>query len=175
MNVIQIPENMLSQVDSKGNHFFLLKYISDQCKDASAINENNVFLTINPGNLHTKKTTRGWAFQMEWEYGLVKWFLLKDPKQSSVIELSKYAITNKIQEDPAFNWWVGNVFRQSEHIISKFQTLYWIRVHNFEIRGTEKDKEYMEIDWSTGTNSWEKVFQKEMENIRVAFKRSHTR
>ena len=56
----QISENMLSQIDSQGYHFFLLKKINNHCKYASAINMDDGFLTSKSVNVQENKTTRGW-------------------------------------------------------------------------------------------------------------------
>ena len=40
----RISKNMLSHIDSQGNHFLLLKEINDHCKDASEINRANGFM-----------------------------------------------------------------------------------------------------------------------------------
>ena len=62
MTTNQISGNMLSQIDSQGNNFLLIKEIKSHCKYVSAINRAGGFLTRKPGNVHAKKTTRGWTF-----------------------------------------------------------------------------------------------------------------
>ena len=58
MTVNHITENMLLQVESEENHFILLKEITYQFKDSSAVNNNNCFLARNSGNLYANKKTR---------------------------------------------------------------------------------------------------------------------
>ena len=55
-----ITRNMLSQVDSEGHNYQVLKDISDHYADGSALNRSNVFIISHGGNLHAKKTTIGW-------------------------------------------------------------------------------------------------------------------
>ena len=90
----QISENILSQIDSQGNHFLLLKDINDNCKDASVINRIVIFLMIKSGNVHAKKTTRGWTLQVEWKGGYSKWVPLVDLKHSNPVEFAEYAVSN---------------------------------------------------------------------------------
>ena len=59
INENHITENILFQVDYGGNHFLLLKDITDHCKYASAINKANGFSTSKSGNMYAKKKTRG--------------------------------------------------------------------------------------------------------------------
>ena len=55
----QIADNMLLRVDYEGNHFLLLKDVTDYFKDSSDITNTNGLLTRQSGNLHAKKKTRG--------------------------------------------------------------------------------------------------------------------
>ena len=59
---------------------------------------------------------------MDWNYEPVECVMLKDIEKFNPIELSEYAIDNNIKEDPAFNWWVGHVLCQRDHIITKVKT-----------------------------------------------------
>ena len=81
MNGDHTKENMLLQVESKVNHFLLLKDITDQCKNSYAINKTNGFLTIKSGNLHANKATRGWTLQVDCRDVSVEWVTLKYFKQ----------------------------------------------------------------------------------------------
>ena len=175
MTTNQIAENMLSQIDSEGNHFLLLKEISDHCKDASAINKVDGFLTSKSGNVHAKKTTRGWTLQVEWKDGSSEWVPLVDLKHSNPLELAEYAVSNQLQEEPAFKWWVKDVLRRRDRIISKVKARYWRKTHKFGIRIPKTVKEALEIDKATGTNFWELAIQKEMANVKIAFEKgAHT-
>ena len=44
------------------------------------------------GNVHTKKTTRGWILQLEWKGGSSEWVPLVDLKHSNPVEFSEYAV-----------------------------------------------------------------------------------
>ena len=59
MNVI--ADNMLFQVDSEGHHYQVLKDISYHYADGSALKRRDRFIIrSHGGNIHDKKTTRGW-------------------------------------------------------------------------------------------------------------------
>ena len=49
---------MLSQIDSQGNHFLLIKEINEHYKYSSAINRANGFLISKSGNVHAKKDNK---------------------------------------------------------------------------------------------------------------------
>ena len=123
---------MLSHIDSQLNHFLLLNYINGHCKDASYINRVDVFLTINSVNVHAKKTTRGWNFQVEWKGVSSEWLPLVDLKHSHPLELYKYAVYNQFQEEPAFKWWVKYVLSWQDRIISNIKARYWRKPTSLE-------------------------------------------
>ena len=50
-----ITESMLSRVDSEGNHYQVLKEISDHSEDGGQLKRSNGFIRSCGWNLHTKK------------------------------------------------------------------------------------------------------------------------
>ena len=55
-----LAENMLSSVDSEGHHYQVLTEVTHNKKDDSAISKVDCFIKSSSGNLHRKRTTRGW-------------------------------------------------------------------------------------------------------------------
>jgi hypothetical protein len=45
------------------------------------------------------------------------WVPLADLKESNPVELAEYAVANRLQEEPAFMWWVSLVLRKRNRII----------------------------------------------------------
>ena len=70
-----------------------------------------------------------------------------------------------------FKWWVKDVLRWKDRIISKVKTRYWSKAHKFGIRIPETDKEALAIDKVTGTNFWELTIHKKMANMRISFEK----
>ena len=60
-----ISENMLSQLESEGNHFQELKNISDDYADGVALKRSDGFIRSHGGNLHANKKTRSWKLEVE--------------------------------------------------------------------------------------------------------------
>ena len=58
MKANMIAENMLSQVDSYGHHYQVIKDISDHSADGSALSSNDGFIRSRGGNIKAKKTAR---------------------------------------------------------------------------------------------------------------------
>ena len=160
---------MISQVDSEGHHYQLLAEISDHRSNHLALTKKNGFIKSKNGNLHPKKTTRGWSIEVEWKDGTVSWVPLKDLKASNPVELAEYAVANNIDDEPAFNWWVKDTLRKRDRIISKVKTKYWRTTHKFGIEVPKSVDEAYAIDRRTGTTFWTDAINKEMKNVRVAF------
>ena len=59
-----IAVNMQSQVDSDGHQCQVMKGISDNSADVSALKRINGFIRSYGWNLHAKKTTRGWKLEV---------------------------------------------------------------------------------------------------------------
>ena len=90
-----IAENMMSQIDSGGHHYQLLNKIQDNRKDRWVVSKANVFITSHSGNRHPKKTTAA----------------------ANPLELAEYAVTNNINDEPVFNWWVRDAMKLRNRII----------------------------------------------------------
>ena len=165
----QIAENIYAQCDTEGLHHLVMKEILDHKKDATAVHISDGYVESRSGNRTPKRTTRGWKLNCEMGDGTTEWIPLKDLKDSNPIELAEYAVANRIQEEPAFKWWVGYVLRKRNRIIGKVKKRYWRTTHKFGIRLPKNVKEALQIDKDTKTDFWWKATQKELKKVLVAF------
>ena len=83
--------------------------------------------------------------------------------------MSEYALINKISDEPAFIWWVKEVLRRRDRILSKVKSRYWKRTHKFGIELPKNVDEAMAIDRKHGNDFWKKAIEKEMKNVMTAF------
>ena len=95
---------------------------------------------------------------------------LKELKESNPIEVAEYAVANRIADEPAFAWWVPQVLRRRNRIISKVKSRYWKTTHKFGIRLPKTVEEALQIDEDTKTDFWRKALNKEMSRVKVAWK-----
>ena len=65
---------------------------------------------------------------------------------SNPIELAEYAVANRIVEEPAFAWWVSDVLKRRNCIISKVKSKYWKTTHKFGIEVPKDVGHALEID-----------------------------
>jgi len=165
-----IAENLLAQVDEEGHRHMMLDEIIDHRKDeAVAIPKSDGFFTTPNGLQRRKRTTRGWEICVQWKDGSTDWIALKDLKDSYPVELAEYAVTAKIDDEPAFAWWINYTLKKRERIIKKLKTKYWDRSHKFGIRIPKSVEEALEIDKQNGDTYWKDAIEKEMKNVKIAF------
>ena len=75
---------------------------------------------------------------------------LKDAKEASTIELDKYTVSNKIDDEPYFAWLVHYVFKKRDRIIDKTNTKYWRTTYKYGVRLPKTAAEALELDRQTG-------------------------
>jgi hypothetical protein len=165
-----IAESLYSQVDEEGRQYIIMEEISEHKKDGNAIGIDDGYTEKQGANRQRRRTTKGWKLLVTWKDGTTSWEPLADLKESNPVEVAEYAVANKISEEPAFAWWIKDVLRRRDRIISKVKSRHWKRTHKFGIRVPKTVKEALEIDAETGTNLWKLAIEKEMKNVMPAFK-----
>ena len=78
------------------------------------------------------------------------WVPLKDMKESYPVQVSEYAVLTKIQEEPAFAWWVPRVLQKSNRIVAKVKSKYWICTHKFVLKVPQSVTEAIAINRENG-------------------------
>ena len=164
-----IADNIFSQCDEEGRRHAVLQEIIDHKKDGTAIETPNGYTTTRQGRRIPKKTTRGWKLLCQWRDGQSDWIDLKHLKDSNPIQVAEYAVANRIQEEPAFRWWVPETLRTRNRIIAKVKSRYWKTSHKYGVKLPHSVQEALQIDKETGTDFWWKAIQKEMKRVMVAF------
>jgi hypothetical protein len=135
----------------------------------AAITKDQGFYKSYNGNDVRQKTTKGWKLCVEWKDGSTTWVPLSELKASNPVEVAEYAVANQIVEEPAFAWWVKDVLRHWNWIISKVKSRYWKTSHKFGIQLPHSVQQALKIDEETGTNLWRHAIEREMKNVRPAF------
>jgi hypothetical protein len=147
--------------------YYIMKEISDHRKDRMAIPILDGWLQLGNGQKVQKRTTRGWQLLAAWkEGGSNNRIPLKDLKESYPVEVAKYAKANKIAKEPAFAWWVNNVLRRWNQIISQVKSQYWKTTHKFGLELPHLAAEAFIIDQRNGNNFWRVAIAKEMSKIK---------
>ena len=80
-------------------------------------------------------------------------------------------MTNDIDTEPAFNYWVHHTLKKHDSIISlvkKRQNRYLKKAHKFGIEMPKTVKEAAKLDAKNGDTKWMDAISKEITNVRVA-------
>ena len=77
-------------------------------------------------------------------------------------------MNNKIDDEPAFAWWVPYTIRKTKQIISKLKSKYWERTHKYGMRVPKRVDEAYEIDKENGDTLWADAMEEEMPKIKNA-------
>ena len=97
-----IAENLFTQVDQEVNIFVLIKYIINTRTNGTQTLHKYAFVINNSGTKLCKNTTKGWEFCIQWKYGSNTRNKLKDIKDSYPVQMSEYAVKNRILGEPEF-------------------------------------------------------------------------
>jgi hypothetical protein len=124
-----IAEHMYEQIDTEGSLHRLMDEIVDHKRMGDAVTVNDS--KSSDGKL--RQTTRGWKLCVQWKEGLLTWEKLSLLKDGYPLEVAEYAVANKLGSEPACNWWVHDVLRRRDRILSKLNSRYLRREEKFGI------------------------------------------
>ena len=126
---------------------------------------------MNQGTYMTKsgfnieiRTTKGWELYVRWKDRSGDWIKMKDLKDSYPVPLADYSVANKIQDKPAFAWWVPYTLKKRIAIISKIKSKLWKKTHKYGIKIPRNIKEAKVIYIENGNKLWEESWVMEMTN-----------
>jgi hypothetical protein len=158
-----IIENIYQQVDSEGDNHLIFKEITDHRSDHMAV-------PYVPGEERHSKTTRGWYLQVLWKDGTSTWEPLHDMKEANPIKVAECAVTNKIEHNPAFVWWVPYTLKKRDHFVAMAKACKVKKGIKFGVEVPTTVERTLAIDRETNTDLWAKAIEKEMLHVFPAFK-----
>jgi len=163
-----LAEHLLSGVDSEGNQFQIFKEIIDHWKDKHAIEIADQYYKKN-GCHYKKKMMTGWELEVEWKDGTSPWLPLKTLKETNLVQVADYACSNKIDMEPAFDWWVTTVLQRRNWIIKCAMNRRHHIGYKFGIPLPSSVADAECLDRINGKTLWMDALCKEMEAVRIAF------
>jgi hypothetical protein len=163
-----IAKNMYAQVDEEGRQFNTFEELVDHRQDENAVTDADAYVTIN-GKKHHKRTTQGWQLCVKWKDGPMSWEALKDLKEANPIKTAEYAVAHSLSSKPAFSWWVSHTLKKRDRIISAVRAQFVRKEFMFGIKVPNTVAEARHLNRINGDTYWEKLIEKEMKNVRVAF------
>jgi len=172
LNANLIAASMYENCDPDGHEYFIFDSITDHRKLDNAIRLSDQTRIQPNGRAFKRRSTIGWQLCCLWRDGSTSWIDLKDLKESHPVQTAEYAISAGIDHEPAFNWWVHDVFKRRDRIISlvkKRETRYLKRTHKYGVRVPKTVQQALDLDRQNGNTLWADAISKEMKNVRVAF------
>jgi Reverse transcriptase (RNA-dependent DNA polymerase) len=161
-----IAEHMYEQIDEEGHLQKLIDEIIDHQQTSEAVHKDD---ELNSEGKQ-RQTTKGWKLCVKWRDGSVTWERLATMKDGYPIETAEYAVSNKLQSQPGFNWWVSDTLRTRDRIISKVNTRYLRREVKYGIAVPKSVTEALKLDQESGTTHWADAIKREMKVILPAMK-----
>jgi hypothetical protein len=163
-----LTKHLYSQVETEGNQYHLFRAIVNHRRTKQAADKADQY-RVSHGSRIKKKTTAGWDLEIERKDGTTSWLPLKEVKETNSVEVAEYATANRINSEPAFDWWVREHLKRRTRLI-KLSQKRAVRVgYKFGIRLPSSVSEAMELDRINNNTLWYDAIMKEMTNVRIAF------
>ena len=164
-----IAESLYSNVDEDGNMLSIIEGIVGHRKGEKALTSANSTVELN-GRKKRVATTKGWDMLVRWKDGSQSWIPLKDVKESNPLETAEYAISQGIDKEPAFVWWVKHVQRTKSRIVNRVRASRQAKHRiKFGIKVPNTVEEALSLDTDNRNDLWRKAIDKELDKVRVAF------
>ena len=112
-----IAEKLLAQCNEDGFMYQILDKIVDHRTNGQEISTYDAYID-NTSVRKLRKTTIGWELCFQWRDEEKSRVNLKDLKESYLLEVSEYAVANKILEEPALSWWDKITPKRRNHTIN---------------------------------------------------------
>ena len=170
MNII--AENLISQTDENGWDTGIFDEIILARNDPNVAIPRGELATTTINNREKPViTTKGWDILIKWKDQSTSWLPLSIIKESYPIQMAEYAISNNLQHEPAFTWWVNHTLKKRDRIIKKVKTSYPHRKGKLKygIIVPSTVEEALQLDRKNNNTLWTDAMEKEMKNSRIAF------
>jgi Reverse transcriptase (RNA-dependent DNA polymerase) len=153
-----IAENLYEQVDSEGRVHRMIEEIVEHKKTKGALTQEE----FEQRKGQKRQTTKGWKICIKWKDGSLSWERMVEIKEGYPIELAEYVVANNLQHEPAFSWWVPEVLKRRQRLISKVKTRYLRKEEKLGIELPKSVKEALQLDRDSNTTHWADAIRKEM-------------
>ena len=164
-----ILQHLHSKLDDEGNVVQVFREIINHRKNKDALDKADQW-KARSGKKYKVKTVRGWDLEVEWADGTTSWLPLAKVKDSNPVDVAEYAVQNKIDHEPAFDWWCREILKKKQRLVKAVKRRYSKAGYKFGVRVPVDVREAMSIDKDEDNKLWYTAIKKEMDNVKVAFK-----
>ena len=89
--------------------------------------------------------------------------------QSFPLETAEFAVSRRIENEPAFKWWVPYTLRRQDRIIACVNKRVSRTTHKHGVELPTSVAHAKKLDENNGNTLWMDAINKEMENLKIAF------
>ena len=104
--------------DADGLYTNSMATVLDHKRDGTSVPMSEKYFTTKHGKRTMRRSTEGWSFHIKWRDGTTSWVDLKDLKETNPVDIAEYATARRIQDEPAFAWWLPYTLRKLDVIVS---------------------------------------------------------
>jgi hypothetical protein len=145
------------QVDPEGHQYAIFDEIIDWGRTKDVFQDHELFQVSHNGNIHKLRTTKGYQVCVRWKGGSTSWEQLKNLKETCPTQVTDFTISQKIEDLSDFRWWVPQIIKRCECIISAIITRFKKKTHKYGIQVPQSIEEAYAIDKETGTDYWHQL------------------
>jgi hypothetical protein len=154
----------------KGEQHRIFKEIFNHRNSKYPLDKADGFQLLPNGQRVPKNSMAGWDLEVKWKDGTTSWLPLKELKETNGVEVTQYAMDNRLLEEPAFAWWAPHYLKKTHRLIKLSKSRCIRKGYKFGIRLPNSIKEALALDRENGNRLWEDVILKEGGGVRIEVK-----
>ena len=164
---------MYAQCKPHGNTYVLFDSITNFRRSTTDLCYADQTVRKVYGRTFLRQYTNVWKLCVLRKDGSTSWENLLDLKELHPLETAEYAVSQSLEREPAFNWWVPFSLKKCDCIISivKLRSACYLKLNEqYGINLPKMVKDTQMIDKANGNTLWSDAITKETKNVKVAFK-----
>jgi hypothetical protein len=146
--------NIFMESDADGYSSSILYKIVDHKSSGEAVKIPDKYIVSKNGTKQIWQTTIVWKFLVQWSNGSRQWIALKVLKKSNPVQVAEYVTACNLEEEPAFAWWVSNVLRKQDVIVSAVNSWMKQTSHKYGVELPCSVSHETEIDHKNKNTFW---------------------
>ena len=164
----KVLDNLCSQVDVEYNQINIYSGIFGHCKGIRAVKKADEFYESNSLQ-YRKNITAKWELDIEWKYGSISWIPILVLNNDNPLYVERYAVNNKIEDEPIFDWWYHEVLKRYTKSINSGKH-YFRTGYKYGINIPNIFNHALHINEDSGSYLWINATNKEKEIMKVYLK-----
>ena len=107
-------------------------------------------------------------FLIKWKNRPKEWVPIKVLKESNPVDVAEYVTARRIEQEPAFAWWVPYTLRKRDVVVSAVSSRVRKSSHKYRIEIPTSIASARKTDEKNGNDYWMTAINKEITNVGIA-------